>query len=47
MWLRRWLDLTDGVTNASQLVFLLGGEASMWSDRYVGSCMFQSPQCVV
>jgi hypothetical protein len=48
-----WFDITSGVLNASNAHFLLGGEASMWSDQYLGNkhtpghlpatCMLPSP----
>ena len=48
-----WVDITAGAMNASNAHFLLGGEASMWSDQYQGTkhtpghqsatCMLPSP----
>ena len=37
-----WIDLTMNVSNATKVARLLGGEVSMWSDEYLGSCMFSS-----
>ena len=37
-----WIDLTMGVANATKVASLLGGEVSVWSDEYLGSCMFSS-----
>ena len=36
------IDVTMDVTNATKVASLLGGEVSMWSDGYLGSCMFSS-----
>lgn len=37
-----WIDLTMNVTNATKVASLLGGEISVWSDEYLGTCMFSS-----
>ena len=39
-----WVDIGRGSTNASLNAFLLGGEVAMWSDDFMNSCMFWSPQ---
>jgi hexosaminidase len=48
-----WFDITSGALNESNAHFLLGGEASMWADQYLGNkhtpghlpatCMLPSP----
>jgi hexosaminidase len=32
-----WLDITSGALNASNAHLMLGGEASMWTDQYLGT----------
>jgi hypothetical protein len=39
-----WIDMKSGETNSTKVAGLLGGEVSMWSDEYLGSCMFKSSQ---
>jgi hypothetical protein len=39
-----YIDMLKDNTNTTQQQLLLGGEVSMWQDRYVGSCLFPSDQ---
>ena len=39
-----WFDMLKGNANQTQCAYLLGGEVSMWQDRYVGSCLFPNDQ---
>ena len=41
-----WLNISAraGNATAAQAALLLGGETSMWQDRYVGSCLFPNEQ---
>eukprot|EP01050_Picozoa_sp_SAG11_P011274 SAG11_NODE_1183_length_5593_cov_7.174190_5_plen_147_part_00 len=41
---KMWFDMMAKNTNTTQRALLLGGEVSMWQDRYVGSCLFPNDQ---
>ena len=39
-----YIDMLKDNANTTQQKLLLGGEVSMWQDRYVGSCLFPNEQ---
>ena len=43
---KMWLNMSAlGNATATQTKLLLGGETSMWGDRYVSSCLVRTPWC--